>query len=262
MAKAQRWTQVLIAGLMAVYLIYSLITGHVANYIAIKYLWLTWIAAGILLILSATTVVTLMRPEPDEHDHQEDEHDHSPHDHHHDHEATLRTWLGLGIVALPLLVGVLAPSQALDSRAVDQPISGDLSSINAAPASVRLNIAPQDRNILDWISAFGTAADPATLNGQQADVIGFVYRDARFHEADQFMVARFVMSCCAADAQAIGLVVNWPDAQTLKEDTWVRVRGTIQVGEFDGALAPLITADDGKEGVQTVDQPRTPYLYP
>ena len=258
MTKAQRWIQVAIAGLMGLDLIYYLITGNIANYIAIKYVWLTWIAAGIFLTLAAIKALNLVRQEVPEHDHHQCDHAHAHHAHDH---GTAQTWLGLGIVALPLVFGVLAPSNPLDSRAVDKPIASDLSSISAPQASVRLDIAPQERNILDWISAFATAADPAVLNGQQVDVIGFVYRDARFQRPNQFMVARFVMSCCAADAQAIGLIVEWPDAPTFQDDDWVRVRGTIKITEFDGSLAPVIIAD-GDHAIEIVDQPQNPYLYP
>jgi uncharacterized repeat protein (TIGR03943 family) len=167
----------------------------------------------------------------------------------------------LGIVALPVMLGVIVPSKPLGSRAVDGQIASDLSSINAS-SSARIDIAPQDRNVLDWLRAFSTEADPAALNGQEADVVGFVYRDARFDEATQFMVARFVMSCCIADAQAIGLIVDWPLAATLHDDSWVRVRGRFEVRAFNGVLAPWLVADEGDQGVQLVNQPDSPYLYP
>jgi uncharacterized repeat protein (TIGR03943 family) len=260
MTKAQRWTQAAIAGLMGLYLIYSLLSGNIANYIALKYSWLTWTAAGILLVLSVTQAVTLIRPALSGHD--DDHHAHDHHDHAHEAAHSLRTWLGLGIVALPVLFGLLIPSKPLTSRAVDKPVASDLSSINAAPSDVRLSLAPLDRNVLDWISAFVTAPDPSVFNGQPADVVGFVYRDARFDRPDQFMVARFIMSCCAADAQAIGLIVEWPGAESLRDDTWVRVRGTVEVAEWGGALLPHIMAHDGESGVERLDQPQNPYLYP
>ncbi len=266
MTTLQRWTQAIIAGAMGVYLVGTLVSGTITNYIAVKFTWLTWIAAGILLLLAGIMALTLIaqmlgKPAPaHDHDHA---HDHVPHDHHHAHTSrgTWRGWIGLGIVALPVMFGVLVPSQPLGSRAVDSPITSDFSSISAASAATRLDIAPQNRTILDWINVFTTARDPEALRGQPAEVVGFVYRDARIlGEADRFMVARFVMSCCAADAQAIGLVVYSDDAAALREDSWVRVRGTIEIGEFDGVLVPSIVVDD--QGIETIDQPQNPYLYP
>lgn len=259
MTTLQRWTQVIIAGTLGVYLIATLISGTITNYIAVKFIWLTWLAAGMFLllagILALSLIARMLGRQPPAHKHS--------HDHHHEHAAqgTLSGWISLGIVALPVIFGVLTPSKPLDSRAVDSPITNDFSSISGAADTARLNIAPQNRTILDWVSVFATADTPETLNGQPADVVGFVYRDASLlRQPDQFMVARFVMSCCAADAQAIGLVVQWDDAATLREDRWVRVRGTIAIGEFDGALVPIIIADD--QGVEAIDQPQNPYLYP
>jgi len=259
MATVQRWTQVVILGATGLYFTYNLASGNIANYISNKFIWLSWMAAGLLLVLSGITAVTLIRQPVTRRDHHEHDHDHLTHAHR--STGSLRTWVGLGIVALPVMLGVIVPSKPLGSRAVDGQIASDLSSINAS-SSARIDIAPQDRNVLDWLRAFSTEADPAALNGQEADVVGFVYRDARFDEATQFMVARFVMSCCIADAQAIGLIVDWPLAATLHDDSWVRVRGRFEVRAFNGVLAPWLVADEGDQGVQLVNQPDSPYLYP
>ena len=69
--------------------------------------------------------------------------------------------------------------------------------------------------MLDWFNQLRTAADPVNdLAGQQATVTGFVFRDERF-AADQFMVTRYAVSCCVADASIVGLVVDWPEAKAV-----------------------------------------------
>jgi putative membrane protein len=259
MTKVQRWSQVIILGATGLYFTYNLASGNITNYISNKFIWLSWIAAGLLLVLSVISAATLIgQPNP-----ARDEphaHDHSHHDSH-GSAGRLRTWLGLGIVMLPVMLGVLVPSRPLGSRAVDGQVASDLSSINAS-ASARIDIAPLDRNVLEWLRVFGTDADPSVLNSQEADVVGFVYRDIHFDRATQFMVTRFIVSCCVADAQAIGLIVEWPQANTLHEDSWVRVRGKFEAREFNGVLSPWLIADEGQQGVQPVDQPENPYLYP
>jgi putative membrane protein len=259
MTKAQRWTQVVILGATGLYFTYNLASGNIASYISNTFIWLSWMAAGLLLVLSALTAVTLIWQPVTWRDHHDPDHDHLTHAHR--SAGSIRTWVGLGIVALPVMLGVVVPSKPLDSRAVDGQVASDLSSINAS-SSARIDVAPQDRNVLDWLRAFSAEADPAALNGQAADVVGFVYRGARFDEATQFMVARFVISCCVADAQAIGLIVEWPLADTLHEDSWVRVWGRFEVRESNGVLAPWLVAYEGDQGVQFVDQPDNPYLYP
>jgi putative membrane protein len=72
------------------------------------------------------------------------------------------------------------------------------------------------------------------------------------------MVARFTISCCVADASAIGLPVARQETNTLPQDTWVRVQGAFEVGEFQGDSLPILQA----ASVEAVAQPEHPYLYP
>jgi uncharacterized repeat protein (TIGR03943 family) len=117
------------------------------------------------------------------------------------------------------------------------------------------SINPLDRNILDWIRAFNSGDDLASFNGQEADVTGFVYRDDTMPE-NQFLVARFTISCCVADSMAVGLPVMWDE--TIPQDTWVRVMGRFDLGNFRGEQKPVLLPTN----VEVVEQPEHPYLYP
>ena len=165
------------------------------------------------------------------------------------------SWGVLAIIALPLVFGTLIPSRPLGAEA----ISGDIAITNAAAASnvTTFTINPLDRNVLDWLRVFNSTDDYQTLNGEPADLIGFVYREANFGE-DQFMVARYSISCCVADASAIGIPVTWADIAALDQGQWVHVQGSFQVAEFRGDELPVLQA----ESIELVDQPEHPYLYP
>ncbi len=156
-------------------------------------------------------------------------------------------------MAIPLVLGTLIPSRPLGAESVD----GSVSITAAAGANVTtFAIEPNKRNVLDWLRVFNaTDGDYAEVSGQPVDVIGFVYSEPTF-APDQFMVARFTMSCCVADASAIGLPVLWAGA--VEQGAWVQVTGVIEVGEFRGEATPLVRA----ESVAVVEQPEHPYLYP
>jgi uncharacterized repeat protein (TIGR03943 family) len=113
-----------------------------------------------------------------------------------------------------------------------------------------------ERNVLDWVRAMSANPDPAALNGEEADVVGFVYRDIRFGE-NQFMVARFTISCCVADATAIGVVVASEEASSLEQDSWVRVQGTFHEGALNGEPMAVLVAED----ITPVEPPEQPYLF-
>ena len=120
-----------------------------------------------------------------------------------------------------------------------------------------VNIAPDDRTILDWIKIFDYESDLSPYLDKPASVIGFVYHDPRLNK-NQFMVGRFAVTCCVADAFAIGMAVDWPDSASLSENTWVNVKGTLDTVNIDGQKGPLIHA----QSVNIVQAPDQPYLYP
>ena len=87
--------------------------------------------------------------------------------------------------------------------------------------------------------------------------MGFVFRDERFAD-DQFMVTRFVVSCCVADANVAGMVVQSPATPDLVTDQWVRVRGVLAPGQLGERTLPVISASS----ITPATPPQQPYLYP
>lgn len=176
------------------------------------------------------------------------------------------TWLGLLIAAIPVVIGVMVEPQPLGASAVgnrELDIGGlptnesRLRSITAPRGSGdSMGLLPGERNVVDWLMEFQRISDPSVLAGEEARVIGFVYQDERFAE-DTFMVGRFVLSCCVADASPVGLIVRWPETASLANDTWVEVSGQFTVGDFDGRTIPILAADT----VELTDAPSQPYLY-
>lgn len=191
----------------------------------------------------------------DDHDHDHHTHDHA-HDHDHSHDLS---WLALAILAIPVLLGVMVQPKPLGAAALqNREINTSLLASAQAPGGSQLAVIPTagERNILDWLYLFRDRGDAAAFNDEPVHVIGFVYRDDRF-AADEFMVSRFTVSCCVADAAPIGLIVRWPDAPDLAADQWVEVKGTFLAGTFDGNELPLLIANE----VLVTDAPAQPYLY-
>jgi len=246
-----RSLQALILAALGIFFLQKIWSGTLFWYINQRFMALTLIAALVFLALAQTTLRAARREKarPEEH-HQYD----GPEPHEHN---ALPAW-GLVVVALPVLLGVLLPAKPLGSAAIANRgvnLAAPLTAGAAQPA--RLDIAPADRTILDWIRAFNYSSDPKTFKGQSADVIGFVYHDGRL-KGGQFLAGRFTVNCCVADAMAIGVIVQWPDSQGLADNSWVRVRGSVQASEIDGQPIPLIAA----ESVEPVSPPEQPYLYP
>ena len=237
--------------LLGIFLYTRVTSGVVSYYINERFFTLTLVAGlGFLLLAAGYLRQWVLGGEAD--------HNHD-HEHHHDHDHSL-SWVGVLIVMLPLLLGWLVPPRPLGATAVSNREinfgTDPIKPIAAPGGNEAMGIIAGERNILDWLGEFQRSGDPAALAGQRADVIGFVYRDARFG-ADEFMVARFTVSCCVADAAPVGLVVRWPDGAALPTDQWVEVQGRFEVGVFNGRSMPILVA----ETITKTKQPPQPYLH-
>jgi|FLYN01.1.fsa_nt_gi uncharacterized repeat protein (TIGR03943 family) len=229
---------------LGLYFLYNILSGNLANYINARFAWLSYLAVVLFLLLGVSSAYDLLQQRK-----------RKAHDHDHDHDHAHLSWPALAIIAIPLVLGTLIPSRPLGADAVGGSISVNAVSTGSNWSAFTTN--PLEWNVLDWLRAFNNSEDIASFNGQQADVIGFVYKEPTFGE-NRFMVARFTISCCVADSSAIGLPVAWQEADALPADTWVRVQGAFQVGEFRGDTLPILQASS----VEVVPQPEHPYLYP
>jgi uncharacterized repeat protein (TIGR03943 family) len=252
--RTQRSLQALVLAGLGLFLLHKIWSGTLYWYINERFLVLVLLAAIGFLALARIVLPGRMAPQGHDHEHEPagPEHDHGA-----EHGSAAAGW-GLLLLATPLILGLVLPARPLGSSAIANRginTSAPLTAGNAAP--VQLELASTERNVLDWVRAFNYAENPAEYAGQAADVVGFVYHDDRLAEG-QFLVSRFAVTCCSADATAIGLLVSWPGAEALETNTWVRVRGPVAVGTFAGRPIPLVAA----EALEGVDAPAQPYLYP
>ncbi|WP_394509728.1 TIGR03943 family protein [Priestia aryabhattai] len=92
--------------------------------------------------------------------------------------------------------------------------------------------------------------------GKKIEVSGFVYHEKGFKD-NQFVVARFGISCCAADASVYGLLSTLENASALKKDTWVHIKGIIQKTTYNGENVPYIQV----QRIESIHKPDNPYVY-
>jgi uncharacterized repeat protein (TIGR03943 family) len=239
-SRLQIWLKGLVLLALATYFAFNIWTGNLANYINERFVWLSYLAVGLFVLLGIFTLLTLRSTEKAKRLNT-------------DHAIT---WPILAMSAVPLVVGVLIPSVPLGANAVNGNIS-TRAVLNSNDSASSFSIPPERRNVLDWLRAFSAADDLTAFDHQPVDVVGFVYRETDFDE-DHFMVARFTVSCCVADASALGLPVYAADSDTLEAGQWVRVQGTLIAGEFREDVLPIVQASQ----LEVVQQPEHPYLYP
>ncbi|MDE0449839.1 MAG: TIGR03943 family protein [Spirochaetaceae bacterium] len=220
--------------------------GSLGYFINLRYGWLTVVAMVCLVQLAAALLATVPKRARGETE-----------------ERVSMPWMGAALLAVPVLLALVPPrplgTDAMATRALQ---------IGSVPAAAGLGTASElnvgasgvPRTVLDWLVLFDQettgGGDLSRFAGESARVRGFVYRDERF-PAGTFMVSRFLLSCCAADAAPIGLAVRWPDAEFLEDDAWVWVSGDFSVESFLGERMPVLVGAE----VTAADQPPQPYLY-
>ncbi|MEM7802983.1 MAG: TIGR03943 family protein [Chloroflexota bacterium] len=220
---------------------YSLIVRQtLAMYIHPRFTTLTLIASlGMVLV-----ALSYFRPG------QKDDQEHNP-----------VTWIGLVVIALPLVMGFLVEPRPLGASAMqNREVNLDtMASIAVSRQSnVDVTIPSGEKNILDWLTDFQSNPDPYTFEGEEAQISGFIYRDAAFPEGT-FMVSRFVVSCCTADGSPVGLVAYSEGfSDTLDSDQWIDVKGEFEIQTFMGREIPVLRIDE----LELIEAPKQPYLYP
>ena len=242
----QRLLKVALLLLLGVYLYSRLLNDAIYFYINERFVTLTLLAAAGLVLVGASY---LFRPSTGDGE-----------EHHHHSSAS---WAGLLIVAAPIVLGWLVPPAPLGAAALGnrelnvggRDGSGSLASV--PPGQGNRLAASGEKNILDWLTAFQHEPDPGAFTGEEAQVTGFVYRDDRF-QTGTFLVARYVVSCCVADASPVGLIVQAADADALLADEWVEIKGRFQPGAFGEHQVPVLIAEE----VTPTEAPAQPYLYP
>lgn len=174
------------------------------------------------------------------------------------------------VAGLVLAAAYVLPASTLSSGTADQRAdnlngagapsaddSGTLAVFRTGSTPTLSDAATADLAIEDWVSAFGAEPNPGFYEGKEVDVVGFVFRPEGAPR-DVFYVSRFVVTCCAVDAQPIGLPVRSPGWEgRFEEDAWVRVEGRFaEAGE--GYVDDPVVVEPGR--VEPMKEPQDPYV--
>jgi uncharacterized repeat protein (TIGR03943 family) len=235
--------------------------GRILFYISQRFVVLVLLAGVGMVVLAQVVLRERARQGADDEGDEHEGHDHGSQAHGDQNQrvdATVPRGWTLWLALLPLLIGVLVPERPLSVRALEARGVNLTSGLAArGSAAQAIEVPSRQRTVFDWLTIYSENEDVGAFEGQPADVTGFVYQDPRLGE-QRFMASRFTIACCVADAMALGMAVDWSEADALPSGQWVRVRGLVYTAWVDGKRIPAIAA----EQVETVPQPEQPYLFP
>jgi uncharacterized repeat protein (TIGR03943 family) len=208
------------------------VTGREAFYLSTRTDWVVPVAAALLTAATigrlASAKVTTPKP-----------------------IAARELWI-MGLMVVPVVLVVFSHPATLGSFSAGKRSAFSGTSFAASTAE----IGSGELTLID-VAAAQTSPDGqralAGRAGEQVDFVGFVSIRADT-PADELLLTRYVVTCCAADATIAQVrVVNVTPGQ-FSNDDWVRVRGTI----YPLGREVIVDASD----VTAVERPDRPYLTP
>lgn len=227
--RSRALSEAAVAGAWAALFWFLLWTDRTSLYLGARTTWLVPLGGALMTIVAVGRALTAHREPIDR-----------------------RGAAGLGVLALPVAILMLAAPGTLGafaasarSPALSQGYSSDTGDLSAGELSLA-DVAGAVRS-RDGMAALVERA------GEEVTFTGFVTRPPTT-PPDEFVLTRFVISCCVADALAVEVRVVGVTPGRFATDDWVRVRG---------ALYPLgreVVVDASE--VTEVDRPRRPYLSP
>jgi uncharacterized repeat protein (TIGR03943 family) len=173
--------------------------------------------------------------------------------HEHGHQHKIRSaWL----LMVPVLAVFLIAPPALGADSVGR---SQARAPQAAPSgnSVAFPPLPPGPVVPLSVSEFVTRSgwdSRGTLNGRTVSLSGFVV-----HQKGATLLARMVISCCAADAYPLTVRLNGPAAAGFPADAWVEATGEVVPGS--ATARDNYTPDLTLSGIRPVSAPRDPYEY-
>lgn len=95
-----------------------------------------------------------------------------------------------------------------------------------------------------------------TYIGQKIHFSGYVYRVADIKE-NEFILARDMIISSNLQTLVVGFLCKCDTAQQYSDKVWVEIEGTIEKGEYYGAI-PIINISK----IKTVEKPNEEFVYP
>lgn len=235
------------------------VSGQLGLYIHPRYFTFTIVMAVLAAACAVAACVWLPRGGATDSGQPEPEHGHD----HGGQSGAGRAWAASSVGVLTVVGAVVAllilpPHTLTGATATQRSINAGVGPVSAANAAPLAGGDSTSFSVRDWAILIRQNPDSAYLREHIPEVTGFVLPSQEDPE-NVFYVARFIITCCAVDAQPVGVPVYLPGWQSeYPPDAWVSVTGPLAANPTPGSVESLAIIP---EEISLVDTPEQPYVY-
>jgi uncharacterized repeat protein (TIGR03943 family) len=167
-------------------------------------------------------------------------------------------WGSFLLLTAAILGLMITPRAFASQTALDRGVTESIGGNRTQPQAFRPTARSEERSLVDWVRTLNVYPEPDKYTGQKVKVQGFVIHQPNVGE-EYIFLARFVLTCCAADAYPVGLPVqiSTSSRQQYPPDTWLEVEGEMTTQTIAQKRQLTIKANSLKK----IPQPQNPYSY-
>lgn len=226
---------VVAGGLFSWSMINLVVSGRIRFYLADQKFSLLVLIGGVLLaIMVLLKIRALAMATGHEHGHDHGHHHHD-HDHSHDHGVSLWRYM---VLAVPLMIILmdLAP-RGLSANIYAKRMSKAQIEAIAAVGNATLpegrspdgSIKPEQLKALQDAASIPSKRDfwESVQDPVRVETVGQVVKDRSGSSTNRYRLMRIKITCCAADATPVGVIVMGAVEPAWKEGEWLKVVGPV-----------------------------------
>lgn len=248
------WRGVVAIAVLAVVSLWLGAEGRLGFYIHPRYNLFTIAMASIAIVLLVIAVVTKRAGDHD-HDHSHSEGRRGPRQ----RRLARGETASLGFVVAVVAAVLVLPPATLSSATADNRSSNAVEALGTPEGldgGAGLEIY-ETLTVRDWASLLSQNQNPSYYRGKPVNTVGIVTSSE--DSPDVFLLTRFVVTCCAVDAQPVSIPVYMPGWQDeVAVDSWVRIEGGFQPAPSGVSSSPVVIVP---LSITDEEVPNEPYLF-
>ncbi len=164
-------------------------------------------------------------------------------------------WGSMLMLAVALFGLQFTPRAFASQVALDRGVTDTLTLTRSQPQAFRANVRTEDKSLVDWVRTLNVYPEPDAYTGQAARIEGFVIHTPNLPDT-YLTLARFVITCCAADTYPVGLPIKLATSRSAyPQDQWLRIEGTMITETVGGTRQLVLQA----KTLTQISEPENPY---